>query len=61
MRNCLSDRGKSCYYYLFSRDKLRLFLLIIFLNFSSSLFAQTTVAGKVSSGDTALANVTVQV
>ncbi|MEO6730899.1 MAG: TonB-dependent receptor plug domain-containing protein, partial [Ferruginibacter sp.] len=61
MRNCLSGRKNARYYYLFSGDKLRLFLLITFLNFSSSLFAQTTVAGKVSSGDTALANVTVQV
>ncbi|WP_153796304.1 SusC/RagA family TonB-linked outer membrane protein [Foetidibacter luteolus] len=61
MRICLPNRKNVCFSHVFSCDKLRLFFLIFFLTVSSSLFAQTTVTGKVSSGDSVLANVTVQV
>src|SRR6187200_751658 len=64
MKNCLPQRRTWSFISGFKighLKKLKVFLLILFSFVSSVLFAQTTITGRVASGDTALAGVTVQV
>src|SRR4051812_7462658 len=56
MENCLPTTGK-----LKVLQSLRPLLSIVLTVFSSFLFAQTTIDGKVASGDTALMGATIQV
>ena len=64
MKHCLPQRRIPSCKSGFEKNhsmKWRGFFLLLFTLINSILFAQTTVTGRVASGDTALAGVTVQV